>query len=296
MSIRDFITGDRVARKIKMLKSSFRNKNFLVVEGITDRRLYEKFIDQNNCHIIDADTRENVIECVNTLVREKFLCVLGIIDSDFSKITGECDTNEYILSTDTHDLETMMIESPALENIIVEYADRNKFLEFIKDKGSELRAILLKAGQVIGNMRLCSSAHKYRFCFKELDYKKFIDEQSLEINEDKLIDEVFSNSPKKKISDKSIIKQEMLRLAKREYDPWHICCGHDLTEIILIGLKSIFGDYNSRHLILGNLEGSFRLSYEFAYFSETELYKKILEWEKKNSGKIIAEHRVLKAS
>ena len=71
-------------------------------------------------------------------------------------------------------------------------------------------------------------------------------------------------------------------LDKKGYDLWHICAGHDLIKILIIGLKFIFGNKTGKNIHQRLLEKIMRLSYAINHFQTTKLYKSIKEWEEKN--------------
>jgi Protein of unknown function (DUF4435) len=63
------------------------------------------------------------------------------------------------------------------------------------------------------------------------------------------------------------------------HDPWQVCCGHDLTEILSFALQKTIGSMKVDAI---ELERSLRLAYEAAYFHSTQLYQSIRLWESKN--------------
>ena len=51
--MREYITSDDICNQISMERTVFKG-TFLVVEGVTDERLFEKFIDKDQVKIIEA--------------------------------------------------------------------------------------------------------------------------------------------------------------------------------------------------------------------------------------------------
>ena len=67
-----------------------------------------------------------------------------------------------------------------------------------------------------------------------------------------------------------------------EHDAWHVCCGHDLVELLSIGLRRVLGKNNESDVRRERLEQQLRLAYEEGYFLRTRLYASIQAWEQRN--------------
>ncbi|WP_265274376.1 hypothetical protein [Nostoc sp. KVJ3] len=77
--------------------------------------------------------------------------------------------------------------------------------------------------------------------------------------------------------------QERLKSQKsNNHDPWQICCGHHLVEILSFGLRKVLGSNKAADVEPNSLERSLRLAYEEIYFYHTQLYLDIRTWESKN--------------
>ena len=99
---------------------------FLIVEGETDRRFYMRFIDKNQCQITNAFNKSAALQVLSILEKELFSGSLAIVDADFDVLTGKLPTSQNVLLTDTHDLETMIIQSPAFEKVLDEFGSAEK--------------------------------------------------------------------------------------------------------------------------------------------------------------------------
>lgn len=114
-----------IANEIR-LKRSQHEGVFLIVEGRDDRLFHEKFVDLDICNITVADGKEKVCEVIDILEKDKFPGVLGIVDSDFDRIESSDIKSPNIIFSDFHDLETMLINSNALDGVLVEYGSKKK--------------------------------------------------------------------------------------------------------------------------------------------------------------------------
>ncbi len=268
-----------------MARSAGVNNSFLIVEGVTDPRYYEKFIDRDNCEIKIAGNKDNVVEIIQLYYLRGFKGSLGIVDADFMRINGESFDNPNILLTDSHDLETMLINSPALENVLFEYADWNAYNKvFSSHSLIPLKSALLNSAKIIGYILLTSLKYGANLKFSDIDYTSLVSKPHLEINFDEAFNYILSISNNHSISDINDFKNKVLELMSDEHDLWQVCRGHDLTEILCIGFKEVFGAYNSCFLTRGSMEGALRMTYEREYFFNTNLYGLLVDWQVVNVG------------
>ncbi len=137
---------------IMMLRSNSPHLSFLIVEGTTDEKAYENFIDTEKCRIVAAHSKDNAKDAIGMLEAEHIVGVLAIVDADFDVLNGDTPASANILLTDTHDLETMLLQSPALEKLLNEFGSRDK----IAWQDKEIREVLLEAGTPIGYVRWIS--------------------------------------------------------------------------------------------------------------------------------------------
>lgn len=96
---------------------------------------------------------------------------------------------------------------------------------------------------------------------------------------DKMIEEVKNNSGEIEIDTQSI-KGKIKSLKKENHDPWQVCSGHDMVQLLAIGFRFVFGNKNARTFTAKIVEGMVRLAYEYNDFCLTGLYRSIENWEK----------------
>jgi Protein of unknown function (DUF4435) len=273
------MTYNRIANKIRLLRTQHAG-SFLILEGDTDKRLYKNFVDGTKCHIEiptgGKDNKQQVVEALSILEQDNFAGVLAIVDADFLRLEGTV-VSPNLLLTDTHDLETMLLKSPALEKVLAEHGSEEK----IKLFGKDIRQTLLESATVIGYLRWVSLKFNYCLIFEDLEFKKFVDEKTLALDTLQLIKTVKNKSQKLGLDDREIQKQ-MDSLKTNTHDMWYICCGHDMICILQVALCKALGSCNSKQVEPQILEKDLRLACESAYFRATKLYTAIEQWEKNN--------------
>lgn len=273
--MREYLGPKDIANNISMLKTSFKG-TIVVVEGITDRRLYGKFFDDENVEVVIAHSKDNVRSAVNEVYNSRGCKeIIGIIDADLDYVFNK-KRNPPIFLTDTRDNETLMLKSTALDDVIYEYGDKEAVNRFTDAYGS-IRDVVLDSCFPLGLLMYVSSKEGLGLCFRDLDYELFIDKRTLRCDIRKMIDEVRNNTcaPTK---DAKSIRMSLEKELREERDPWSICRGHDVMSVMAMGLRNIFGAYNSRCMRGGGLSGAFRLAYDKEDMVKTKLYRDTDAW------------------
>lgn len=274
--MREFLTDDRTANKIR-LRREVSSSTFLLVEGSSDKVFYERFVDKAVCELEVAVGKLRVINVLEILDRSNFCGVLGIVDADFDRLESLSHNSPNLLLTDTHDLETMLLNSPALDKVVREFGSEEK----ISKLGMDVRAALVEAGISIGYLRWISQRDRLNLTFSGIKYSKFIKEQNLQLDELGLIQEVKNKSQAS--FDSKDIQEQIAAQKNNNHDRWQVCCGHDLVEILSLGLRKAIGTMKSSEIEPESLERSLRLAYEEVYFRQTQLYANICKWENQNT-------------
>ncbi|QGG46943.1 DUF4435 domain-containing protein [Heliorestis convoluta] len=292
--MKEFLNATRLITKVKMLRSLHKGAAFLLVEGLSDARLYGKFMDKQQCQIIVGENKQNILGALTGLEDQNVAGYLAIVDLDYDFHHVNRDSKNNLIYTDSHDLETMLLASTALQNLLIEYGDEKKISLLEKKRNQSIDKIIVEAAATVGYLRWCSLEKKLAYRFENLDFSSFICETNLEVDEDKMIQQVIKNS-KKPVKIESETLEEWLKEYKaKNYDPWCICCGHDAVRILLIGLLKNFGAYNAKKLTLNALEGSLRLAYTFDDFMDSTLYISILTWESHNKPyKLLKQRKII---
>lgn len=259
---------------------------FVLVEGDTDKRLYEAFTDKRSCAIHVAYSKSTVIEVLTILEQSKVAGVSAIIDADFDVLEGKEYASPNLFLTDTHDAELMIVQSPALEKLLGEFGSESKIEEIKRQTGKDIRTLLLDGSRTFGYTRLLSLRKGLALKFDELELHRCFDRHTFMIDEVKAIDCIRNKSQQLRISAEQI-QTGIAEIKSDEYDTWHICCGHDLTNILSWGLRGALGTNNPHEVTSLTIEKSLRLAYEYVHFKQTHLYAALRVWEEANEPFVI---------
>ncbi|TRU45087.1 MAG: DUF4435 domain-containing protein [Microcystis aeruginosa Ma_QC_Ca_00000000_S207] len=272
--MREQITPDRIANTIRLLRG-YHEGVFLIVEGDSDKLIYERLVNKQEVRVTIASGKNNAIKALSILEKEdNFRRVVAVIDADFSRIEQQIPDSNNLFLTDEHDLEMMLIKSAAFDKLLKERGSEEKIKAFTED----IRETLLKLGQEIGKLRWLSLRNKLDLKFEGLNFKNFIDQKNLSINIDKLIISIKNNSQKLSL-DEQQIKQDLSVISDENHDPWQLCCGHDFISILAIALCKVLGTWNANDVKTEVLERELRLAYELSYFYQTQIYQLMINWQ-----------------
>ncbi len=278
--MRDHLSVDRDANAIRLRRSIF-SGSFLLVEGSSDKIFYKRFIDKAACELVSVSGKPSsklrVIAVLGILEKSSFQGVLAIVDADFDRLETSSHHSPNLLRTDTHDLETMLLNSFALDKVIAEFGSEEKITRF----GRDVRTALLEAGMSVGYLLWVSQGDGLNLTFDGITFSKFIDEQTLQIDELRLIQEVKNKSQALSLKSEDL-QQRLTSQKSSSHDPWQVCCGHDLVEILSLGLRKAIGSSKATDVEPISLERNLRFAYEEAYFRKTQIYLGIRTWESNN--------------
>lgn len=277
--MREYITSDDICNQISMERTVF-DGTFLLVEGVTDERLFEKFVDKEHVQIIEAHSKDNVRHAVKDMKSSrKDEKVIGIIDADLDRLLGR-KVKPPLFHTDCRDMEMMVIRSNALDDVLDEYCERESLMKFTESVGP-VREALLSASYPIGLLMFISQTEGLNLSFKDLEFERFINSRTLSLNVDSMVDAVIFNSKNCRMGKKALVSR-LGREAENLDDEWDAARGHDTVDILLLALKRNFGSFNSRNLNEGELGGALRLAFSDACFRSTELFANTDEWARTN--------------
>jgi hypothetical protein len=242
--------------------------------------VYQRFFDGKKCRTIPSNGRLNAVVATITLNSEGFLGFLTIVDADFDRLDSITPRAVNILYTDSHDLETMLLNSTALDRVLPELLSPRR-----KDiSQSTILQLALQAGAPIGILRWVSSPAKQNLGlkFKGVDFRRFVAFPSFVSNIDAMIQEVLRNTGACVI-DIGRLKTSYYAIDGRSIDLWDVCSGHDLVELIFIGLKDRFGNRRAKSTTLEVFDAMVRIAYSESDFRSTKLFQQIQTWESSNS-------------
>ena len=260
--------------EIKM-RRTLHDGSFLVVEGKDDERFWKPRC-HDSCRLIDGKGKPNVVHGLERLDEINFQGALGVVDSNHDHLQGVPLPSANLVATDAHDLECLLCRSPALERVLAEYGDADKIARFEQGHGMDVRTALLDRGLVFGRLRWVARRFEPNLRLRDVNLRRFISESAWIVDDKELIRAVASSNAQ---VDAQALRHEITQLPPK--DPWHVVQGHDLIEILRIGLRRVLGSLQASTGV-GAIARVLRQSMETQYLQSTGLWEDMRRWEQSN--------------
>ncbi len=256
-----------------MIRTGFAGA-ILIVEGSTDARLFDRFTRHPDCLIVTAHGKENAVGAIRILDSQGFSGALALVDSDYWNLEGIRAPSANVIVTDSHDMETIILASGALDRVLAEFGQTDK----IRRVGKPIRQALLDASYPIGLLRWHSQRHRLYLRFDNIRFSQFFDPRMLLVDVGHLIQEVGVNSSIPNLDLASTIAA-IQGLAYGKPDPLQVCSGHDLVQILTLSLNHNFGNIRGNTATNMIIDGVIRLAYTAGDLAVTKLCSSIRAWE-----------------
>jgi hypothetical protein len=290
----EYITPARTANAIMQKSDSY--ESFLVLEGKFDNLLFRKFIDKEKCKIEIGFGYKNVLKILEILDERTFSNALGIIDSDFRVLDNEKVDIKNVICTDFHDLEMSTINSEAFQNVMNFYIQEEKFIKKYENY-ENFKNHILSILKPLSFLKWLNKKQKLGLIFKPqktdgsvLDINKFICNVNLTFSDTKTLVESVLNYCRGKVTltiNIDELQKNLDEFINDNVDLNHLTNGHDVIRLASLSLRKHVSNLNSKAIPPEQLHRELYLAYEGRYFQNTELYKKIKDWEKKTPTSVL---------
>ena len=276
-----------VAAEALMTRMGFAG-TLLIVEGDDDSRFFRGRIDKDACDLIIAGGKLAVVGGIERLDAQHFRGALGVCDDDCASLDGNQPTSPNLVVTESHDLDTLLVRSPALERLLAEYGDKDAIQQLERARGP-VRDNLARLALPFGRLRWLSTREKLGLDFKPLTPFRFI-EPDWSFDAAAL---TLAAGTRLNISPPDL---EARIAALPTVDPWLLCQGHDLLAILARGLSrgGALGSRNPGNAVIGS---TLRASLDSAPWLASVLAISIRGWESANAPfKVLAREPTMSRS
>ena len=288
----------QIASHILLTRQVHPDAAWLVVEGVSDDRLFDRFVDLHGTRLACAYGKDAVLEVSNCLARfAKRDGFVGVVDLDFDGLTGAPPVLPPVFVTDTHDVETMCLASDqALEAVLSEYCDRVRRRDFESSTGQTVRQAVLAAARELGLVRLASLEEHLGLRVSAWDhrshYPAFLDD--LEVDRERMYSFLEATPLAKhgglrracSPSEISALRAAISRLngLHSSCSTLLIACGHDVCKVLSasIGPSRILGGPSDIEPWV--IERGLRLAYPEHVFLTTRLFAALKAWQQANQA------------
>jgi len=252
--------------------------NFVMVEGITDVRLFRTLFDEEKCKVEYVPGGKGKMElCVAEFIG-KYKLIIGIRDADFYHLTEISWQKANIFLTDYHDVEMMILaETDVLFSVLSNYADISS-----RNACFILRDKLLKIIEKISYLKWLNDRENFKFTFDGIGFQHLISLTGSQLDFNQYFSNLLSNSPDAAIKDLTIILQKINALIPNSPDLLQLTNGHDAAHVFSKYLTS----KQPTAVSTDNVEKILKLAFSHAHFQRTNLYQSLVAWANKNDTQL----------
>ena len=286
------ISPDRIANSIMMDR---RFRGHVLVEGAKDLKVYSKFFNREQVKLTQTFGKYRLRQAFSILTERNYMEKFAIRDADFLRVSGNIKFEENyqddIYVKDGHDSEVMMVTVNSLEDMLSVALDIDA-LERLEEKlRQSFRSWLLTLAYQVGCLRLANKRNSLGLSFKpktqdgnRIKFKKFISDENLTIDLDKMINVVWEYSKNRDVdvADRRTIKDKYEEIYRDDNPNLEVVNGHDIAEIICF--LAIAGAKTKNEIFKhpDRVEEALALSFDRDKFRRTQLFGKIESWKDRN--------------
>jgi hypothetical protein len=136
---------------------------------------------------------------------------------------------------------------------------------------TSFRQKILESIAFIGGIRWINDIEDLKLNFRNFGFGCFYNGKTLALNEEDYLSEIMQRSANKK---REVHKEEIALKINDIKDFFNLCNGHDFQKVFALCVSANFHK-GINHTEVGR---AFRIAYQFEYFRETDLYKRLEKW------------------
>jgi hypothetical protein len=229
------------ANRIRMILQDARYSKIVMVEGSKDKEVYSRVLDVAPEAIVPVCSKETLVSLRQRLAD---LAIGGLADADFDRLLGVVKV-DLVYFTDTHDLETLILElAPNLFSDLVAAAI-SKPLDLASS--GQLHSAVTQDCLVFAGLRFLNARHRLGISFKDFfaarRLSEVFDYTPIHLNFERTIS-VLCRRPQRIVAEGKTLLQLLEGLRSRFSDPGfksQAIHGHDFFEFLAFRLENQFG-------------------------------------------------------
>lgn len=271
--------GYDIAQEIRMERQALKKFSFLLLEGDTDVRRFERHINSTCCSVVNCYGRKrNAIEAIELLYDEGFPGALAVVDTDFDRIMGKLKAHEGIIYSEGHDLDIDWVTPDVIGRYLVEVGDKNK--SSACGSSSIIIDKILIGLKPVSVAKLMNEMKVVDYKLSNIDVSKCFVNFGIDIDEYvKLVFDGYPPDP----GAQYLLKQKITSWAGKRYDLRQITNGHDFHCALGACLRNELGSRAPAQTWGSEVESHLRLTHDEKDFKMTAVYAAITTWTKENS-------------
>jgi hypothetical protein len=265
-------TGD-VLSEMKMTRTAFTGA-LLVVEGRSDAGFFYKRVAAGPKQIIIAGSKSTVIGAIQAAQAAGLIGAVGVVDDDYDSLCGVPHPSPNIVRTETRDLESLLIASPALDALLHEVADAGKVQTVEQIDNCPIRQGISNRTMIFGKLRLLNRQHGWGINFDHFKPWRFGNKSNWQIDEAAVITLACAQTGKTDTAMNALIAGITVA------NPYVLLHGRDTLAVLQIGLSKRIG---TESFSVPNLCRMLRLAFNDQMAANCQVFKDLRTWEAANA-------------
>ena len=250
----------------------------LILEGPSDEKALRRFSDYAACFVVLSDGKDNALSSIVESNDRQWTGILCIIDRDYDDFLGRRHDIENLVVLEQHDLEMLLILSPAGQAVIAELGSQDK-IALLAAKGTSVIDLVARPACLLGRLRLFALENGLNLAFEGMRFRYV--SRDFEIDLHTMVQDVFNRSGQARYEYRHVIEY-ILRWDREEHSQYMMCNGHDFAILLGKALQHKAGSQNSTVTDGQSIERYLRLAFGWAEFGQCGLFGEIRAWEERN--------------
>lgn len=272
-SIAGYIDPPTLAAQIRMERQTHKG-SFLLVEGSTDAKRIDKFVDKVRCSMVNCYGKTNVIETIELMQDVGLEDSVGLVDADFDRLRTKVVAVEGVTVSTFHDFDLDNALTGVIDRYLMEVGEEAK----LAAKGGPRSCVerLMHSIKPLSILRYANELRRLRYNLKRLNLEDFFDGETLDI--DRMI-EVVSVGAFGSEENKQVLRRHIDELVALDLDVLQLTNGHDFLAALGIALREHIGSRKVPQSWRSEIEMHLRFGLTLEDFATTSAYTEICDWE-----------------
>ncbi len=272
-SIARIITARDLLAQLRLERQKHKGVFFLM-EGPSDFKRFEKFVDRTNVSVVVCWGKPNVIDTIDMVQQNGDTDVLGFVDADFDRVAGAIEVNDDIVHSATHDFDIDVCHTEATDRYLKEMAVDQRLAA--EGGSSVVLASLMDALRPLSAMRYANERHQLGYSLKRVDLDRFFDGTT--VDREAMVDSVsggrFSGQ-----EHRAALRAHVDNYASAAILAEQFTNGHDLIAALGIALRARLADRAWKQTCRDEVEKHLRLTFDHMDFANCGLAGRIAAWQ-----------------
>lgn len=264
-----------ILSEIRMMGAAFHGVHFLL-EGEDDCKFWRHHLNRANVSLVNCGGRPNLLAAARQIEASGIadaVGVAGVYDPDFDRLSSiPPHSPRLLVPTDANDLETTLLNSPALARLLSECADSTLLAAFENSHGVTVAEHIERTSREFGRLRYLNSIAGYCVDFNRLSPYRFVSQTNWSLD----LAGLKTAFAQQAALGLDTLEAQLLAHCQ-DTAPWAYTQGHDATRILAQGLRGTIGQ---RQMDEKGITELLRLAYTDTMLKQTAMHAALCELEK----------------